>query len=113
MITVARVYLQAPSPDRPGGNIYFNKLLSLALRDSGLFEAMVALSQCHLQTTYKVTRPDQESLYHRGKALTSLRTTVSSSGIPSDATIGTAIALAYIDVSDLLALFLPSRAHCV
>jgi hypothetical protein len=95
-----RVFAPAHSPIFGKNNAYLTKLVPLAMQHPVLFEGLIALSQCHLTARSDLTRPNQESLYHRGQALLLLRRKVTSSSTPpDDAAIWTSILLLGMDVS--------------
>jgi hypothetical protein len=84
-----------------GSNFLLSELFPLALQQKGLFEALVAWSQCFSSTYYKQdTFLAKEVLCHRGNAIAELRTSLMpSSRFSSDAAIMALLFLMGVDVS--------------
>jgi hypothetical protein len=85
---------------RRDSNLLLSELFPLALQHVGLFEALVAWSQCFSSTYYRQDNfLAKEVLYHRGKAITELRTQLMpSSNFSNDAAIIALLFLMGVDV---------------
>src|SRR4051794_37142789 len=81
-------------------NLLLSELFPLALQHVGLFEALVAWAQCFSSTYYRQNNfLTKEVLYHRGEAITELRTQLMpSSNFSNDAAIIALLFLMGVDV---------------